>query len=549
MSDADGRDRPAILPTPAEVDARSGSLAVARLTALTVSHEAVLPVAERFRHALLLWGGPQLPPPRISDSAAPGAVHVQLQAEAAGGESLSPTGDAASGEHTVSVDDRGVQVTAGTLEGLHRGLASLTQLLATGGGTVRHGAVRDHARFGWRGLSLDVARWFVPLDEVKRVIDLLSLYKLDVLHLHLTDNEGWRIEIRSWPALTGGPDAPTERAGAFYTQAELADLAAYAAERFVTLIPEIDLPGHAAAAIRAYPELGPAEGLTLEGPVPIAYLDAEAEAAQRFLADVLAEVAALTPGPFLHVGGDEAFGMDEGAHARLVTRAADIVRRLGKQVVGWQEASRADVGPGDTLQHWIDFVPGATSEQAPNDRRDEPASAIPADVQATLDAFFRDAQHDLGRIAAKGTRVLLSPTSHAYLDRPHAERSRDADQEAVRGRLGLPHYPPTPLRDYVEWDPAEVAPSVDPALILGVEGAVWGETITSEADLEALLLPRLVGVAEVAWAGTTAGGWQAFRERLAAHARMWSHAGWAWFQADSVDWGAPEAGPPTVARP
>lgn len=525
---------PAVLPTPADVELRPGTLTVDTSTPLTVSDVAVLPVAERFRSALRTWAGLGLAAPRQAASAPPGSVHVELRPEAgsAASAALSPDGPAAAGAHELEVSDAGVRITATTLEGLHRGLASLTQLVATGGGALPHCTVRDAARFRWRGLSLDVVRWFVPLDEVKRIVDLLALYKLDVLHLHLTDNEGWRLEIRSWPALTGDADAG---ARTFYTQAELADLVAYAAERFVTVVPEIDLPGHVGAALRAYPELGPAEGLALDGPVPIAHLDAASEAAQRFVEDVLREVAALTPGPFLHLGGDEAFAMDEGAHARLVGRAAEVIRGLGKQVVGWQEASRAAVGPDDTIQHWIDFVPGASAERPRDERRDEAASTVPRELQTMLDDFFRGAQQDLDRIVEKGTHVLLSPTSHAYLDRPYAERSRDPEQDTTRGRLGLPHYPPTPLRDYLEWDPLSTRPSIDPARIRGVEAAVWGETVTSAADLETLLLPRLVAAAEVAWASPPA-SWPDFRDRLASHAALWTRAGWSWFQVDSVGW-------------
>jgi hexosaminidase len=376
----------------------------------------------------------------------------------------------------------------------------------------------------WRGLSLDVVRTFVPVDEVKRVIDALSLYKLNVLHLHLTDNEGWRLQIESWPRLTevGARGACGDRPGGCYTQDEFRDLVAYARDRFVTVVPEIDLPGHAGAALAAYPRLGRAS-----------LLDTSSHEVRRFVGDVMKEVAARSPAAFVHIGGDEAFGMDDADHARFVDEAMAVVRGLGKRVVGWQETSRAGVGPDEVVQYWIDF---AIDLGAADDAAALTTMGIPPDVRQQLDDHFRVARDDPTRMAEKGCRVLLSPTTHLYLDRPHGDASTRPEQEEQRARLGLPFYPPSSLRAMFEWNPYDTVPGVDPSAIAGIEAALWCETVESMDDLELLLLPRLAGVAEAAWSPAPRAEWAAHRTRLAAHATIWRRAGWSWWHADSVDW-------------
>jgi hexosaminidase len=402
--------------------------------------------------------------------------------------------------------------------------------------------IQDRAEFAWRGLSLDTVRAFVDVAEVKRIIDLLALYKFNVLHLHLSDNEGWRIQLKSWPKLTPtGPDGRRE----FYTSDEFTEIIHYAHERFITVIPEIDMPGHVGAALRAYPELADPNS-RLDGPFPLAWLDTDSPTTHRFVEDVLTELAAMTDGPYLHIGGDEAFGMPADAHAAFITRTVRLVRRLNKRAVAWQEASRGDVGPKETIQHWIDFaVPATAQHQAANPEGEDgsPAahvtptipSGIPADLLALLKETFIAASADSARTAAKGARVIASPTGHAYLDRPHAELSRNPSQNSVRARLGLAHYPPTPIAAYVDWNPRHAVAAELSEQLIGVEAAVWCETVTSTAELEMLLLPRLTGIAEVAWTAPTSDrDLASYRNRLAQHALLWDNAGWAWYETATV---------------
>jgi hexosaminidase len=427
-----------------------------------------------------------------------------------------------------------VRVWARTPEGVHRGLTSLRQLIIAGlqsDGTALLPAMRvlDSPRFAWRGLSLDVSRCFHDADQVYRVLDMLSLHKLNVLHLHLTDDQGWRVPINGWPALTEGDNA--------YTVDDLNTLHEYARARHITLVPEVDMPGHVQAVFRAYPELAPADLPEQQGPIAIGTLDPERELTWSFVTDVLTEVARLFPDSrYLHIGADEAFGMADEAHATFVARTVAIVRSLGRSAIGWQEASRADLGSDEVVQYWIE-----TGEMKAALESGMLAQILPEPMAAMVTATMAKAEHDVDLAAKKGAAVLLSPTSHLYLDRPYAEPSADPEQEALRGRLGMPFYPAKSIEQSYDWDPeAALAAAVtaDVPAVAGVEAAVWCETVTCGQDLEFLLLPRLSGVAEHAWSPRGALSWDGYRRRLASLAPAWTRRGWTWFRSSSVDWPA-----------
>ena len=274
-------------------------------------------------------------------------------------------GDPDGERHAVEVDADGVRIRAGAPEGIFRGLATLLQVIATtpadAGGEVPLPSLNilDAPRFAWRGFSFDVVRTSYTVDEVKRVIDLIALYKANVLHLHLTDAEGWRIEIDAWPKLAevGGKTAAFGRPGRCYTKAEYREIVQYAADRFITVVPEFEMPGHTAAIFAAYPELagdGTDPGTAnVDKPPWFQVLHPDNPRIFPFLTDVLTEIAELTPGAYIHIGGDEALGMDADLYRRFMEQAKPIVYGLGKKVVAWQEAARAGFQPGDIAQLWI----------------------------------------------------------------------------------------------------------------------------------------------------------------------------------------------------
>jgi len=531
----DGDVAAAVIPAPALIEAGEGSFTLTPTAVLSVAEPALLPVAERFRADLATDAGVSLPAPEVAPEGTVGSIHLTIggvDGPARPTRGLRADGADPDGErHEVVVAEDGVRVVGVTAEAVHRGLTTLRQLAAVGAGTLERGRIVDAPELAWRGLSLDVVRWFVPVAEVERVVDVLSLHKLNVLHLHLTDNEAWRLEIDGWPGLTEGDEGA-------YTQDEFRHLVDYARERFVTIVPEIDLPGHTAAVLAAHPELGvtaPTEGGL---PLRVANLDPDRPAVWAFVEEVLGQLAALSPAPFVHLGGDEAFGMPTDQYERFVDRAVGVVRGLGKRVVGWQETCRAEVGPDEVVQHWIDVGALAGGDAAGGGAGDR----LSPEVLDLLVAHFGDALGDLDRIAEKGALLLLSPTTTFYLDQPHGDPSLDPAQEADRSRLGLQFYGGRTLEQLLDWDVAAAMGAVPPERLAGVEAALWCETVECAEDLELLLLPRLAGVAELGWNASAPAPWPDHRWRLAVQAPMWDRAGWSWFRAAGVDW--PETEPP-----
>lgn len=441
-------------------------------------------------------------------------------------------GDPRDERHVVEVRADGITVRAGAPEGLARGLATLTQLIVTSAGehdvTLGCQTIVDAPRFAWRGLSFDVVRTFFGPDEVHAVIDMLALHKMNVLHLHLSDDQGWRLQIPSLPLLTeiGAAGAFGDRPGGFYSEAEFAGIVCYAADRFITIVPEIDVPGHTAAIFAAYPELR-----SPELPVGIAFLDPRLEATTAFLTTVFEHLARVVPGAYLHVGGDEAFGMPEQLYRHFIARILPIVRATGKKIVGWQEIARGELDAGDVVQYWIHGTDLANSLQSL-----PPEYGLDADKITAIVEQFKSAALDLPKAQAHGAGIILSPTSVAYLDTPYAEPSLDAGQEARRAQLGLAFYPAKSTRESMGWTPSTVVAEAEMDNVVGVEAAIWCETVDTLADLHMLLLPRLAGVAEKAWTVESPTDWDDYRVRLGAQAPLWRQAGWAFFESSLVDW-------------
>ena len=380
------------------------------------------------------------------------------------------------------------------------------------------GQILDAPRYAWRGLSLDLARTFVTPDEVRRLIDLLALYKLNVLHAHLTDDQSWRLPRR--PAGSRSPDA------AFYSAEDLRALVAYAADRFVTVVPEVDTPGHASALVRMHPELGTGRNDVSRVPArsqaPPVWLDPELPATFALVQDVLTGVAEIFPSPYIHIGGDEPWGMPHGLYVSYVRRVRDLVRSMGKRPLGWQESARAGLGPDDIIQYWLSGIALAAS--------------LPAEVRAKIDADLALARRDVETAVAASVPVIVSPQSHCYLDVPYAEPSADPAQAERHGRLGLRLYSPMTVAQSFDWEPAEALGAGRAAQVAGVEAAVWAETVSDFGDLSFLLLPRLPGVAHKAWSDPQAATWTDHRDRLARHGRLWAQDDLTYFRASTVSW-------------
>lgn len=438
---------------------------------------------------------------------------------------LSP--ERAAGAYRVEVTERRVTLSALAVDGLLHAATVLEQLAQRDGapdtdtdtdgapgtdagsgpgaepadapGSVRLPAVVvvDAPRFGWRGLSVDVARHFFGPEVLRTVVDVMASLRLNVLHLHLTDDQGWRLDVPSRPQLVdvSSKTAVGDDPGGYYSVDDLAELTAYARARGITVVPEIDLPGHVNAALHALGELTPSGEPTdpytgIE--VGFSRLHADLPTTEPFLRDVLTDVAAMTPGPYLHIGGDEVHTMEREEYARLVETAARVVEGTGKTVVGWQEVAKATLTPGTVVQLW--------------DERDGAELVRPA-IEA-------------------GALLLLSPASKVYLDLKYDARTP----------IGLEWAGHVELRDSYDWDPLAVVPGVPESSVVGVEAAIWTETVRTPDDLFFLLLPRLAAVAEVAWTPDDRRSWEDFGWRVRHLARTWDRAGLRWYRSPQIPW-------------
>ncbi|MEU9829256.1 beta-N-acetylhexosaminidase [Micromonospora chersina] len=419
-----------------------------------------------------------------------------------------PAGGLGDEGYRLDVTGSGVRITAATPAGLFHGAQTLRQLLPAAIDSaapvaerwaVPGGSVVDRPRFPYRGAMLDVARHFFPVEDVLRVVDHLARYKLNHLHLHLTDDQGWRIAVDSWPRLAevGGATEVGGGPGGSYTQADYRRIVAYAARRHVTVVPEIDLPGHTNAALVAYPELAP--GKIPPPPytgteVGFSYVDPADERTYAFVADVVGEVAALTPGPWLHLGGDEAFKVPADTYRAFVERAQTLVAATGKTVVGWHQLAPAGHVDGRVLQWW------GTNGDDP-----ETAEAV-----------------------RRGARLILSPGNRVYLDMKYA-----ADTPIGHDWAGL-----IDVHRAYDWDPGTHLTGVPAEAVLGVEAPLWTESVTTLAEVEFMLFPRLPAVAELGWSPRSTHDWAGFRERLAGHGPRWTAAGITFHPSPDVPWPA-----------
>jgi hexosaminidase len=525
-----------VIPAPARFDAAGGPGFVFRSgTVVRYADTALAPLAGRFCSEIARRTGLRLMP--RAGRPAPGEPSVTI--ELADGDDLrtlpaaiglSPAcGGPADERHSLVIDGDQVVVRAVEPAGVARGLTTLIQLAAPGGAAGRAGEIRwpgarilDAPRFAWRGLSLDLARRFFNVGEIRRVIDLLALYKLNVLHLHLTDDQSWPLPVGR-PASVVEPEPGTD----CYSPDDLRALAAYAADRFVTIVPEVDTPGHASALMRLHPELNTGRN-QVEFELPPGHrhqkvwLDPELPATFDLMEQVLAGVTEIFPGRYLHIGGDEPYGMPRDLYASYVERLRHLVRVLGRRPLGWQESARAGLGPDDIIQYWFAGIALAAS--------------VPPHVRAQMDADLALSRRDLETAAAASVPVIVSPLSHCYLDVPYADAPADPAQADRQGRLGLWLYAPTTVAESYEWEPAEVLGPGREAQVAGVEAAIWAETISGFDDLCFLLLPRLPGVADRAWSVPQRASWADHRDRLARHGRLWAQDDLTYFRTSAVDW-------------
>ena len=382
--------------------------------------------------------------------------------------------------------------------GLFYGLLTLLQLLISASQESDHLLfprvhVDDSPRFRWRGMHLDVARHFFPVDVIKRYLDVLAWHKINVFHWHLTDDQGWRIEILSHLYLTEvgawRTEADGNRYGGYYSQEDIRDIVQYATDRHITVVPEIEMPGHSRAALAAYPELS-CTGVWQPVPSTWGIFDdvfcAGNEDIFSLLEDVLGEVCELFPGGFIHIGGDECpktrwancpkcqkrMNMEGLSNLNelqswFIRRIEIVLRAHHKRLIGWDEILEGGLTKTATVMAW------------------------------------RSTEHGLNAAKA-GHEVVMSATSHCYFDYAQAEAGEPEAFEAV-----------LTLDQVLKFDPApDSLPDETRPRILGGQGNLWTERIDNESHLQYMLLPRLCAMSERLWSSPTSVNTSSFHERL-----------------------------------
>jgi hexosaminidase len=423
---------------------------------------------------------------------------------------LDPKTNTAKEGYILSVSKKGINIRAVTSQGLFYGVQSLLQLVPINGDKkIPVLEMKDEPRFAWRGLMLDVSRHFFTIDEVKRLLDQMAIYKFNILHLHLTDDQGWRLEIKKLPELTRvgawrvprtglwwERDRPQEGEkatyGGFYTQEEIKELIGYAAKRCINILPEIDVPGHSLAAIAAYPFLSSSKLTYQVNPGCKFYgiddnsLCAGKESTYDFLNTVFTEVAELFPFEYIHIGGDECYkgfwkkcedcqkrmknnGLKDvnELQSYFIKRLEKMLQEKGKKLMGWDEILEGGLAPNATVMSWRGMAGGIAAAKANH-------------------------------------HVVMSPNNYAYLDLYQGDPA-----------IEPPTYSMLRIKTVYDFEP--VPQGVDSSFILGGQGNLWTESVPTFRQAEYMFWPRSFALAEVLWTPKSDRNWPGFIHRTEVH--------------------------------
>jgi hexosaminidase len=507
-----------IIPQPVSVEVNDGYFQIGPETQIIAENEAAAEAAKLI-NAMAPAMGFKL---SLADSSQRRRDSISLRLD----EDLSKLGDEG---YMLRVTPRRISIRAKEPAGLFYGIQTLRQLLAeqvfsktkVEGVEWKVPCVRitDYPRFKWRGLLVDPARHFIPKQDLLRFIDIMALHKFNSLQIHLTDDQGWRIEIKKYPKLTeiGAWRSETlighyndkpwkfdgKRHGGFYSQDDIREIVRYAAERYINIVPEIEMPGHARAAISAYPYLGvfPEKQKDLR---PWTHwgvsqdIFAPRPRTIAFLQDVLTEVMELFPSKYIHIGGDEAVkdqwkqseeiqamihskGLkdEEELQAWFIEQMDAFLAEHGRRMVGWDEILQGGLAPGATVMSWRGQQGGITAANAGHD-------------------------------------VVMAPTTYTYFD--YYQGPADKEPLAIGGNL--------PLKKVYGFEPIPKGIAAEKARhVLGVQGQLWSEYISTEEHREYMAYPRAAALAEVGWSLKTSKDYDNFLARLRCHLRRFDIAG------------------------
>jgi hexosaminidase len=503
----------AVIPKPIEVKNGEGTYFLKPGGRLSVEHPQDLKTARYLGQYLTSYYRLTLPVVAKAAADEPQSDVIRLRRATLSGPAH------AAGGYELTVGAGGIEIRAHDGPGMFYGVQTLIQLLPAAGGSQGRAVplpqltVVDAPRFQYRGLHLDVARHWFPVEFVKKYIDFIALHKMNTFHWHLTDDQGWRIEIKKFPKLTGvggcregsqiGNDEQNGHDGirhcGFYTQEQIREVVQYASDRFITVIPEIEMPGHSSAALASYPELG-----CMQGPYSVRtawgvsneVFCAGREGTFRFLEQVLDEVIALFPSPYIHIGGDEVSRKnwrkcsecqarikqehlkdDIGLQSYFVQRMERYVNNKGRKIIGWDEILAGGLAPNATVLSWRGVASGIAAARL---------------------------HHN----------VIMNPADFLYLD--HAQARNESE-------LTIGGY--TPVEKVYRYDPVPAELSAEESsYIIGAQANVWTEYMTTPAKVEYMLFPRLAAVSEMLWTQKDRREWEDFHLRLPeqlARYRLW----------------------------
>jgi hexosaminidase len=508
-------DLPVIIPLPVKMELSNGQFTISAQSKIIypAGNEEIKKIGEYLNQLVQKSTGFQF---NISESERPGRNCIILK-----------TGnfpDLGNEGYILKSSPKNIEISANKPNGLFYGVITLWQLINVDStdntAFIPLVQITDKPRFEWRGAHLDVGRHFFDADFIKEYIDILALHKLNVFHWHLTDDQGWRIEIKKYPLLTEvgawrdetvighpwGRNKPVKydgvRHGGFYTQEEIKEIIDYAADRYITIVPEIEMPGHAQAAIASYPELGctgeKVKVRTTWGISPYIYnVD---DNTFNFLEDVLTEVINLFPSEYIHIGGDEALKDQWKASKKIqkkikdlglkdehelqsyfIKRIEEFINSKDRKLIGWDEILEGGLAPNATVMSWRGVKGGIAA-------------------------------------ARQGHDVVMTPTTYCYLD---YYQSKNTDQEplAIGGYL--------PLDTVYSYEPVPLELSTDEARhILGAQVNVWTEFIATPEHVEYMLLPRMAALAELTWTPKEMKNLNDFKKRLETQVERYELMGW-----------------------
>lgn len=406
--------------------------------------------------------------------------------------------------YDLKIEEDKVHLTANKEEGIFWGLQTLKQLfpaaiessdVQAGPWEIATGNITDAPKYAYRGAMLDVSRHFFNMEDVKKYIDYLAMYKMNILHMHLSDDQGWRIEIKSWPNLTkhGGSTEVGGGESGYYTQEEYSEIVKYAQDRYITIVPEIDMPGHTNAALASYGELNPDNKPTelyTGTKVGFSTFDVHKDITYKFIDDVIGEIAALTPGPYFHIGGDESHATKKDDYILFINKVQEIVKSHDKQMLGWADISAGSLYENSIAQFW----------------QMSPKTALKAVEQNTM--------------------IIMSPANRAYLDMKYDSLSP----------LGLNWAGYINVKNAYDWDLESLVEGIPFESILGIEAPLWSETVETLDDIEYLTFPRLLGYSELGWSSHNDKSWDEYKMRLAKQKERFELMDINYFKSPMVPW-------------